>query len=67
MDRSHSKDLEQGQGLEETVKLRDNYDRKYDWAKQIKELVDKMISLTHGKNVNYISFSGSGTLQCRSI
>ena len=51
--------------LEEAVKLRDNYDRKYDWAKQIKELVDKMISLTHGKNVNYISFSG--TLQCRSI
>ena len=51
--------------LEEAVKLRDNYDRKYDWAKQIKELVDKMISLTHGKNVNYISFSG--TLQCRRI
>ena len=51
--------------LEEAVKLRDDYDRKYDWAKQIKELVDKMISLTHGKNVNYISFSG--TLQCCSI
>ena len=51
--------------LEEAVKLRDDYDRKYDWAKQIKELVDKMISLTHGRNVNYISFSGK--LQCRSI
>ena len=51
--------------LEEAVHLRDFYGRKYNWAKQIKELVDKMISLTHGKNVNYISFSG--TLQCRSI
>ena len=51
--------------LEEAVKLRDDYDRKYDWAEQIKELVDKMISLTHGRNVNYIFFSGK--LQCRSI
>ena len=51
--------------LEEAVKLRDIYDRKYDWAKQIKELADKMISLTHGKNINYISFSRK--LQCRSI
>ena len=51
--------------LEEAVNLRDSYSRKYNWAKQIKELVDKMISLTHGKNVNYISFSG--TLQCSSI
>ena len=51
--------------LEEAVNLRDIYDRKYDWAKQIEELVDKMISLTHGRNVNYISFSG--TLQSHSI
>ena len=51
--------------LEEAVHLRDFYGRKYNWAKQIKELVDKMISLTHGRNVNYIFFSG--TLQCRSM
>ena len=51
--------------LEEAVKLRDDYDRNYDWAKQIKELVGKMISLAHGRNVNYISFSD--TLQCRSM
>ena len=51
--------------LDEAVTLRDLYGRKYNWAKQIKELVDKMTSLTRGRNVNYIFFSG--TLQCRSI
>ena len=51
--------------LVEAVTLRDLYGRKYDWAEQIKELVDKMISLTRGRNVNYIFFSG--TLQCGSI
>ena len=51
--------------LEEAVNLRDFYSRKYNWAKQIKELVYKMISLTHGRNVNYNFFSG--TLQCRSM
>ena len=45
--------------LEEAVTLRDSYARKYNWAKQIKELVDKMISLAHGRNVNYIFFSGT--------
>ena len=40
--------------LEEAVTLRDSYSRKYNWAKQIKELVDKMICLTHGRNVNYL-------------
>ena len=40
--------------LEEAVTLRDSYSRKYNWAKQIKELVDKMISLAHGRNVNYL-------------
>ena len=39
--------------LEEVKKLRDSYGRKYNWAEQIKELVNKMISLTHGMNVNY--------------
>ncbi|CAH3193299.1 unnamed protein product, partial [Porites evermanni] len=38
--------------LEEAVTLRDSYGRKYNWAKQIKELVDKMISLTHDPRTN---------------
>ena len=41
--------------LEEAVTLRDSYGRKYTWAKQIKELVDQMISLAHGSNVSYSS------------
>ena len=45
--------------LEEAVSLRGNYGRKYNWAQQIKELVDRMVSLTHGRNVNYIFFSGT--------
>ena len=40
--------------LEEAVTLRDSYGRKYNWTKQIKELVDKMISLARGRNVNYL-------------
>ena len=42
--------------LEEAVTLRDCYGRKYNWTKQIKELVDRMVSLTHGRNVNFIFF-----------
>ena len=45
--------------LEEAVTLRDSYGRKYNWAKQTMELVDKMISLAHGRNVKYIFFSGT--------
>ena len=45
--------------LEEAVTLRDFYGRKYNWAKQMKELVDRMICLTYGRNVNYILFSGA--------
>ena len=39
--------------LDEVKTLRDSYGRKYNWAEQIKELVNKMISLVHGMNVNY--------------
>ena len=39
--------------LDEVKKLRDSYGRKYNWAEQIKELVNKMISLVHDMNVNY--------------
>ena len=45
--------------LKEAVTLRNNYGMEYDWTKQIKELVDRMISLTHGRNVNYIFLSGT--------
>ena len=45
--------------LEEALTLRDNYARKYNWAKQIKELVDRMISLAHGRNVDYLFFNGA--------
>ena len=45
--------------LEEAVTLRDFYGRKYNWAKQMKELVDRMICVTYGRNVNYIFFSGA--------
>ena len=38
--------------LDEVKTLRDSYGRKYNWAEQIKELVNKMISLVHGMNVN---------------
>ena len=41
--------------LEEAVTLLDSYGRKYNWAKQTKELVDKMISLAHDRNVHYSS------------
>ena len=40
--------------LEEAVTLRDSYGRKYNWAEQIKELVDMMISLARGRNANYL-------------
>ena len=40
--------------LKEALTLREFYGIKYNWAKQIKELVDKMISLAHGRNVNYL-------------
>ena len=45
--------------LKEAATLRDNYGRKYNWAKQIKELVDKMIILAHGRNVHFLFFNGT--------
>ena len=39
--------------LEEVEMLRDSYGRKYKWGEQIKELVNKMVRLAHGMNVNY--------------
>ena len=45
--------------LEEAVTLRDSYARKYNWAKQTKELVDRTINLAHGRNVDYVFFNGT--------
>ena len=42
--------------LEEVESLRCSYDRKYNWAKQMKELVDKMISLAYGRSGSYLFF-----------
>ena len=41
--------------LEEVEMLRHSYDKKYNWAKQIKDLLHKLMSWTHGMNVNCIS------------
>ena len=40
--------------LEEVETLRDSYDKKYNWDKQIKDLLHKIISWTNGMNVNCI-------------
>ena len=42
--------------LEEVETLRDSYDKKYNWTKQIKDLLHKMISWTNGMNVNCIFY-----------
>ena len=39
--------------LDDVKALRDSYDKKYNWAKQIKDLLHKIISWTHGMNVNF--------------
>ena len=44
--------------LEEAEFLRDSYKRIYNWAKQTKELVNKMTSLTRGMSVSKQTFLG---------
>ena len=39
--------------LEEAETLRECYGKKYDWAKQIKDLIDMMISWVYGMNANF--------------
>ena len=41
--------------LEEAEVLRDSYKKKYSWAKQSKNLLDKMISLVQGVTLQFIS------------
>ena len=38
--------------LEEVETLRDSYDKKYNWAKQIHDVFHKIISWTHGMNLD---------------
>ena len=40
--------------LEEAKMLRDSFDKKYNWARQIKDLIEKMISWAYGMNFNLI-------------
>ena len=42
--------------LLEVENLRDLYDKTYNWAKQTKDLLDKMISWTNGMNINCIFY-----------
>ena len=42
--------------LVEVEALRDSYGKKYNWAKQMKELIDKMISAAYGRNGSYPFF-----------
>ena len=38
--------------LDEVETLRDSYDKKYNWAKQIHDVFHKIISWTQGKNLD---------------
>ena len=40
--------------LEEAEILRESYGKKYNWAKQIKDLIDTMISWVDGMNANFL-------------
>ena len=40
--------------LEEAKILRESYGKKYNWAKQIKDLIDKMIIWVYGMNANFL-------------
>ena len=42
--------------LVEAEVLRDSYGRKYNWAKQIRDLIHRMISWVHGMNVNFLFY-----------
>ena len=51
--------------LAEVEVLRDSYGKKYNWAKQMKELIDKMMSVAHGRNGSYpFFFNSTSTLNC---
>ena len=43
--------------LKEVKALRDSYSKEYNWAEQMKELIDTMISMAYGRNGSYPFFS----------
>ena len=45
---------DRGTRLKEAKTLRKSYGKEYNWAKQIKDLIDKMISLVYGMNANFL-------------
>ena len=49
--------------LEEVETLQDSYGKKYNWAKQMKDLVDKMTSLAYGRNGNYLFFNSASVIR----
>ena len=51
--------------LEEAETLRESYGKKYNWAKQIKDLIDKMISWVYGKIVNFLFYEKKFLMQCK--
>ena len=46
-------DKDRGSRLKEAETLRESYGKKYNWAKQIEVLINKMISLVNGMNANF--------------
>ena len=48
--------------LEEAKILRDSFDEKYNWARQIKDLIEKMISWVHGMNFYLIDMCFSSCI-----
>ena len=53
--------------LEEVKTLRDSYGKKFNWAKQIKDVLHKMISWTHGMNVKLSLFSSCFNLSTMTM
>ena len=49
--------------LEEVETLQDSYGKKYNWARQMKALVDKMTSLAYGRNGNYLFFNSASVIR----
>ena len=42
--------------LEEADFLRESYSKKYNWAEQIRDLIDRMITWVYGMNVNFLFY-----------
>ena len=51
--------------LKEAEILRESYGKKYNWAKQIKDLIDTMISWIYGMNANFLSMKKIFVTHCK--